>query len=83
MNELLNKKAIHKPDLLFVVLPNGKHLKIFDTDKFIVTGLLYNSNKRFKSVYSSLWHALSINLWNGSVWHERDGKRTLIRRVFN
>lgn len=72
-----------KPNLLFVVLPNGKHLKISDTDKFIVTGLLYNSNKRFKSVYSNLFHALSINLWNGSVWLERDNKRTLIKRVYN
>lgn len=82
MNELYKIYTL-KPNLLFVVLPNGKHLKILDTDKFIVTGLLYNSNKRFKSVYSNLFHALSINLWNGSVWLERDNKRTLIKRVYN
>lgn len=55
---------------------------------YIVTGRLYNSNKRFSNTYSHLVTALlskNINLWNGSVWEEdvKTGKRKLIKRVIN
>lgn len=39
-----------------------------DFIKFIVTGRLYRSNKRFSIIYSDYWIANSINLWNSSVW---------------
>lgn len=50
-----------------------------------VTGVLYNSKKRFSLNYSSLIQATSINLWNGSIWlvDKNSGKKTLIRRVIN
>ena len=50
-----------------------------------VTGLLYNSNKRFKPLRrQNLQDALFINLWNGSVWGLReDGTRKLILRIVN
>lgn len=53
-------------------------------DTYTVTGLLYNSTKRFRHSYSNPMHALGINLWRGSVWQQKFGKgRTLIKRVFN
>lgn len=52
-------------------------------DSFIVTGLLYNSKKRFTKKCSTPMTALSINLWTGSVWGIKNGKRQLIRRVYN
>jgi len=48
-----------------------------------VTGRYYNSTKRFSMVYSNLFYAMSINIWNGSVWEVRAGKRKLIKRVCN
>lgn len=51
---------------------------------FAVTGLLYNSNKRFISTYDNLNTALMINLWRGSVWVVLDNNtRKLIKRVWN
>jgi len=51
--------------------------------KYVVTGVLANG-KRFKPMYFDrlIW-AFSINLWRGSVWEEVNGKRRLIRRVYN
>lgn len=61
-----------------------KTIEIKDGDKFVVTGLLYNSNKHFKPMTFSNWlQARSINLWRGSRWLLRDGKRTLIETVYN
>lgn len=53
------------------------------SERYIVTGLLYNSNKRFRSIYNSYAFAMGINLWRGSVWHEVNGKRKLIKRIYN
>lgn len=52
---------------------------------FVVTGVQYrNHKKRFKLTYNSFEVAMSINLWNGSVWAEMDnGKRKLLKRVIN
>jgi len=59
-------------------------ITIQEGDKFVVTGLLYNSNKHFKPMTFSNWrHANSINLWRGHVWLLRNGKRTLIKSVYN
>jgi hypothetical protein len=38
--------------------------------------------KRFSMRYASIRHALGINLWCGSVWEVRNGKRKLIKRVY-
>ena len=53
------------------------------TVHYVITETLYRSNKRFRKVTSSFLHATSINLWRGSVWEVRDGKRKLIKRVYN
>lgn len=52
-------------------------------DSFIVTGLLYNSKKRFVKKMSSPAQALSVNLWRGSVCGVKNGKRQLIKRTYN
>ncbi len=50
---------------------------------FIVTGTLRNG-RRFKLRTTNGMHAAGINLWRGSVWAETpDGKRRLLKRVFN
>ncbi len=50
--------------------------------KYDVTGIdVYG--KRFSMRYSSYIHAMSINLFNGSVWKVENGKRKLIKRVYN
>lgn len=51
-----------------------------ECNEFHVTGL-NRSGKRFKLVYSSLYMAMSINLYRGSVYAVLDGKRKLIKRV--
>jgi hypothetical protein len=51
---------------------------------FRVTGRIYNSKKRFVLEYSSMHQALSVNLWNGSVWAVMEsGKKMLIKRTVN
>lgn len=55
-------------------------------DSVQVTGVTRNG-KRFKNIYSSTvdgWSvAMHINLWRGSVFGVKEGKRTLIKRVWN
>ncbi len=52
-------------------------------DRYKVTGLVYNSKKRFARVFEN-WHfANGINLWRGSKWLIRNGKKHLIVRVTN
>lgn len=57
------------------------------SDEFIrydITGVLYRSNKRFRSTYTNYFYAMSINLWHGSVWGVMsNGKRRLLKRVVN
>ena len=50
---------------------------------YLVTGV-DRSGKRFKFGTSSLFHAMNINLWSGSVWSLTPaGKRKLLKRVYN
>lgn len=53
---------------------------------YIVTGVT-TSGKRFKRSFDKdgVYWAMGINLWNGSVWGIKisDGKRQLIKRVYN
>lgn len=51
-------------------------------DKFIVTGVT-KTGQRFKKELDSFIWADAINLWRGSVWLLRNGKRTLLKRVWN
>jgi len=51
-------------------------------DMYDVTGILKNGD-RFVDRYKNPHVALAINLWKGSVWQVRNGKRKLIKRVFN
>lgn len=49
---------------------------------YIITGVdVYG--KRFRIKTSNYIHAMGINLYNGSVWLLKNGKRTLIKRVVN
>jgi len=51
-------------------------------DSYLVTGK-DKSGKRFRVTYDS-WHTANcINLWEGSKWLVRDGKKHLIVRVVN
>lgn len=59
------------------------NIPIAQIEKFVVTGKLYRSNKRFSNSYDSFNQAMMINLWNGSVWAIINGKRKLIKRVLN
>jgi len=51
-------------------------------DKYHVTGTDVRG-KRFKIVTSNPIHADAINVYNGTLWGIRDGKRRIIRRIFN
>lgn len=54
--------------------------------KYVITGTLYRSNKRFEPIYTDTpWH---YNIWNGSVWKlvaDENGikHRKLVKRIFN
>jgi len=52
-------------------------------DLYLVTGRYYNSNKRFSMLFQNWNYAGGINLWRGSKWLYRQGKRYLITSVNN
>ena len=64
--------------------PNPNHNPEPPVVAYEVTGVLVNG-KRFKPIRTtSLDHALSINLYRGSVWGVReDDTRILLSRVWN
>lgn len=49
---------------------------------YIVTGVRPNG-RRFRINCDSIYIATSINLWRGSVWEIKGGKRKLLKRVYN
>lgn len=51
-------------------------------DKYVVTGV-DRRGKRFRITTNSWLHARGINLWRGTKWLERAGKRYMLTRVFN
>tara|TARA_B100000676_G_C17501766_1_gene543522 strand:- start:85 stop:444 length:360 start_codon:yes stop_codon:yes gene_type:complete len=65
-------------------LPGGELKMVYEReqDTYEVTGV-DRSGRRFKQAYKSKFFAMGVNLWRGSVWHVRDGKRKLIKRVTN
>lgn len=72
----------NKPKLVLFVANRGERLY----KGFVVTGLLYNSRKRFTKSFGvdGFSSAYSINLWNGSIWGVLpNGKRELIKRINN
>lgn len=48
-------------------------------DRYQVTGIDRNS-RRFVKTYDNWFWARAINMWHGSRWLLRDGKRILISR---
>lgn len=51
-------------------------------DIYCATGILRNG-KRFQAIRSPLWAYINgLNLFNGSKWLERNGKRYRIQRIF-
>lgn len=52
---------------------------------YVVTGLLYRSQRRFSHHTANAVYAFGINLWRGSVWGVRKdtGRRQLLKRVTN
>lgn len=51
-------------------------------DKYVVTGRDCNG-KRFRHTTASWLLADSVNVWSGTVWLVRDGKRFVVRRTSN
>jgi len=65
-------------------MPKQFSFTIEKGDSFVVTGRLYRHKKNFPAIHTESYsHAMGINLWNGSVWLVRNGKRILIERVTN
>lgn len=52
------------------------------TDKYMATGVDRN-NKRFRIVSNSYDYIRGLNLWRGTKWLIRDGKRHRIQSVTN
>jgi hypothetical protein len=49
--------------------------------EYKVTGR-YAYGGQFKAIHTNnIIHALSINLWKGTVWYRVNGKWTVVRRV--
>lgn len=73
-----------KETLLFCIAELEEKLgRSNDKVTYVVTGVLKNG-RRFKPMeYSSLSSALCINLWRGSVWEVKNGKRKRIKSVYN
>ena len=49
---------------------------------YIITGT-DRTGKRFKLKTNNRIHALAINLWRGTVWQVDNGKRRMLKRVYN
>lgn len=51
-------------------------------DKYLATGVLRNG-KRFKGITGTYQTIRGINLWRGTKWLLRNGKRYKIQSVYN
>lgn len=51
-------------------------------DTYLIIGRTTNGRK-FRYTYSNPMVAMAINLWQGRVWQVRNGKRKLLKTVFN
>lgn len=61
-------------------ITNPNNIILLPTDRFIITGRQV-CGRRFRIITTNPRHAFGINLWNGSIWLERDGRRMLLQRV--
>lgn len=62
---------------------SGAYWQHQEGDIYVATGVLVNG-RRFKPIRSSSWrHIQQINLYRGTKWLERDGKRYRIQTVWN
>lgn len=52
-------------------------------DTYVVTGYIFNTTRKFRKCYSNPHMAMGINLWRGRVWQVRNGKRKLVKEVYN
>ena len=67
----------------FYTDPNGsKSWTSLQGDKYHVTGTT-TDGRRFKIVTESWKHASGVNLYRGSKWLVRGGRRWLITRAYN
>lgn len=41
------------------------------------------SGRKFRMVYDNPYFALGINMYRGRMWQVRNGKRKLVKSVFN
>lgn len=75
---------IYKQDNNFSLRSENGYLQWnhLPTDQYMATGVDRN-NKRFKIVSNSYDYIRGINLWRGTKWLLRDGKRHRIQSVFN
>jgi hypothetical protein len=53
-----------------------------DGDQYAVTGI-DREGKKFSLLYPDWQTAQSINVWRGTKWLIRDGKRYVIQRIYN
>ena len=61
-----------------VIVKNKKYIR------FEITGTLKNGRRFKPMVFDSFRSASMINIWEGSIWGvKQDGKRKLLRRVYN
>ena len=68
-----------------------KDIAIGKIKAFEITGLLYNSNKRFKKIITcgsngrtAYQQAMMTNIWKGTVWARLDsGNRVRLKTVYN
>jgi hypothetical protein len=51
-------------------------------DQYLVTGI-DRRGRRFRIATSNWLHAQGINVWRGSKWLVRAGRRHLIQRIYN
>lgn len=64
------------------LLGAGRVWEQLDGDAYLVTGL-DRAGKRFRIKTSNWAHARGINVWRGSKWLVRAGKRYLVQRITN
>ncbi len=49
-------------------------------NKYVITGILRNG-RRFKPITTTT--PQHYNIWQGTIWLIKDGKRKLVKRIWN
>jgi hypothetical protein len=55
----------------------------YTTMKYLITGTLVNGSRFRKECGTNLNYALAHNVYRGTLWQIKDGKRTRIHRWWN